>query len=58
MVNHGLDKELLSKVFDQSKKFFTFTLEEKMKLLKKENRGYTPLYADEKLNPISRAKGL
>ena len=57
MVNHGLDKEFLLEMFDESKKFFSVPLEEKMKLSKKEHRGYTALYA-EKLDPTSRAQGL
>ncbi|KAJ8444360.1 hypothetical protein Cgig2_019918 [Carnegiea gigantea] len=43
-------------MFDESKKFFSVPLEEKMKLSKKEHRGYTALYA-EKLDPTSRAQG-
>jgi len=56
-VNHGLDKEFLLKMFDESKKFFSLILEDKMKLSKKEHRGYTALYA-EKLDPTSTAQGI
>ncbi|KAF7810077.1 2-oxoglutarate-Fe(II) type oxidoreductase hxnY-like [Senna tora] len=56
LVNHGVEKELLHKVFDESKKFFSLPIEEKMKSARKEHRGYTPLYA-EKLDPISASKG-
>lgn len=56
VVNHGLDKEFLLEMFDESKKFFSVPLEEKMKLSKKEHRGYTALYA-EKLDPTSGAQG-
>ncbi|KAI4315225.1 hypothetical protein L6164_028059 [Bauhinia variegata] len=56
LVNHGVEKKLLLKVFDESKKFFSLSLEEKMKLARKENRGYSPLYS-EKLDPTSASKG-
>ncbi|KAK4260355.1 hypothetical protein QN277_003482 [Acacia crassicarpa] len=46
LVNHGVEKELLQKVFDESRKFFLLPLEEKMKYSRKEHRGYTPLYAE------------
>lgn len=55
LVNHGVEEELLERVFDESKNFFSLPLEEKMKLARKEHRGYTPLY-DEKLDP-SHFKG-
>ncbi|KAG2676361.1 hypothetical protein I3760_12G049400 [Carya illinoinensis] len=56
LVNAGLEKELLDRVFEESKKFFSLPLEEKMKLGRKEHRGYTPLYA-ENLDPTSSSKG-
>ncbi|GMY29973.1 2-oxoglutarate-Fe(II) type oxidoreductase hxnY isoform X1 [Fagus crenata] len=56
LVNHGVEKELLGKLFEESKKFFSLPLEEKMKLARKEHRGYTPLYA-ENLDPTSSSKG-
>ncbi|XP_028772916.1 2-oxoglutarate-Fe(II) type oxidoreductase hxnY [Neltuma alba] len=56
LVNHGVEKELLQKVFDQSRKFFLLPVEEKMKYPRKEHRGYTPLYA-EKLDATSGSKG-
>ncbi|GMQ04803.1 hypothetical protein CsSME_00050105 [Camellia sinensis var. sinensis] len=56
LINHGVEQELLKQVFDESKRFFSLPLEEKMKLLHRENRGYTPLYA-ENLNPSSSSKG-
>lgn len=56
VVNHGLDKDILSELFNESNKFFSLALEDKMKLYKKENRGYTVLYA-EKLDPTSSSKG-
>ncbi|THG03958.1 hypothetical protein TEA_027628 [Camellia sinensis var. sinensis] len=43
LINHGVEQELLKQVFDESKRFFSLPLEEKMKLLHRENRGYTPL---------------
>ncbi|XP_065623198.1 2-oxoglutarate-Fe(II) type oxidoreductase hxnY isoform X2 [Quercus suber] len=56
LVNHGMEEELLGKVFEESKKFFLLPLEEKMKMPRKEHRGYTPLYA-ENLDPTSSSKG-
>ncbi|KAF5460154.1 hypothetical protein F2P56_020043 [Juglans regia] len=56
LVNAGLEKELLDRVFEESKKFFSLPSEEKMKLGRKEHRGYTPLYA-ENLDPTSSSKG-
>ncbi|KAK3039527.1 hypothetical protein RJ639_028109, partial [Escallonia herrerae] len=56
LVNHGVEEELLQRTFDESKKLFSLPLEEKMKLSRKEYRGYTPLYA-ENLDPSSSSKG-
>ncbi|KAF3943996.1 hypothetical protein ACB098_10G041200 [Castanea mollissima] len=56
LLNHGIEEELLGKVFEESKKFFLLPLEEKMKMPRKEHRGYTPLYA-EKLDPTSSSEG-
>ncbi|XP_022732350.1 2-oxoglutarate-Fe(II) type oxidoreductase-like [Durio zibethinus] len=56
LVNHGVEEELLKKVFEQSSKFFSLPIEEKMKLSVKNYRGYTALYA-QKLDSSSNAKG-
>ncbi|KAK4400432.1 protein DOWNY MILDEW RESISTANCE 6 [Sesamum angolense] len=56
LVNHGVDDKLLQKVLEGSKAFFSLSLEEKMKLARKEHRGYTPLYA-ENLDPSSSSRG-
>uniref|UniRef100_A0A2P2KU16 Non-haem dioxygenase N-terminal domain-containing protein n=1 Tax=Rhizophora mucronata TaxID=61149 RepID=A0A2P2KU16_RHIMU len=56
LVNHGVDEELLGRVFEESRKFFSLSLDEKLELSRKEHRGYTPLYA-EKLDPSSTSKG-
>ena len=56
LINHGVDEKLLKNVIDESKKFFSLPLEEKMKLARKENRGYSPLYA-ENLNPSASSEG-
>ncbi|WCJ25845.1 2-oxoglutarate (2OG) and Fe(II)-dependent oxygenase superfamily protein [Euphorbia peplus] len=55
VVNHGVEEDLVATLFDQSKKLFSLPLDEKMKLLKKEQRGYSPSYA-ESLDP-SNSKG-
>lgn len=55
-MNPGVEQELVGRVFEESNKFFSLPLEEKMKLARKEHRGYTPLYA-ENLNPTSSSKG-
>ncbi|KAG5056958.1 hypothetical protein JHK82_011958 [Glycine max] len=56
LVNHGVDTDFVSKVFDQSCKFFSLPVQRKMDLARKEYRGYTPLYA-ETLDPTSLSKG-
>ncbi|GLJ16544.1 hypothetical protein SUGI_0283050 [Cryptomeria japonica] len=57
VINHGVSQELFDDLFHQSRKFFEFPLEEKMKVLRDQNfRGYTPL-EDEKLDPSKQTKG-
>ncbi|GMI76406.1 hypothetical protein like AT4G16770 [Hibiscus trionum] len=52
LVNHGVGEDLVKKVFEQSNKFFSLPIEDKMKLARKNYRGYTALYA-EKLDTTS-----
>ncbi|KAJ9565631.1 hypothetical protein OSB04_001597 [Centaurea solstitialis] len=52
LINHGVDDQLLENVFDESTKFFSLPLEEKMKLALKGNLGFAPLHA-ENLDPSS-----
>ncbi|CAI9100434.1 OLC1v1037543C1 [Oldenlandia corymbosa var. corymbosa] len=57
VINHGISPEFMDEVFAQSKKFFSLSLEEKMKLLKNEkHRGYTPIL-DEHLDPVNQVHG-
>ncbi|KAL1567796.1 2-oxoglutarate-Fe(II) type oxidoreductase hxnY-like isoform X1 [Salvia divinorum] len=57
VINHGIDKEFMDEVFSESKRFFNFPEQEKMKLLKNEkNRGYTPFF-DENLDPANQIHG-
>lgn len=56
-MNAGVEKDLFERVFEESKKFFSLPLEEKMRVARKQHRGYTPLYA-ENLDPASSSKGL
>ncbi|XP_059657603.1 2-oxoglutarate-Fe(II) type oxidoreductase hxnY-like [Cornus florida] len=56
LINHGIEEEFLMTVFDESKKFFSLPVEDKMKLARKQYRGYTPLYA-ENLDPSTISKG-
>ncbi|KAG8374689.1 hypothetical protein BUALT_Bualt10G0022000 [Buddleja alternifolia] len=56
IINHGVDEKLLQKVLQGSKLFFSLPIEEKMKLARKEHRGYTTLYA-ENLDPSSTSTG-
>ncbi|KAL2903037.1 Flavanone 3-dioxygenase 2 [Bienertia sinuspersici] len=56
IVNHGIDKNLLRSLFEESKKFFSLPLEEKMRLERKEYRGYAALYS-EKLDPSLTTQG-
>ncbi|KZV16370.1 1-aminocyclopropane-1-carboxylate oxidase-like [Dorcoceras hygrometricum] len=46
LINHGVEESLLQKVLEGNKMFFSLCLEEKMKLARKNHRGYTPLYAE------------
>ncbi|KAJ7952543.1 2-oxoglutarate (2OG) and Fe(II)-dependent oxygenase superfamily protein [Quillaja saponaria] len=56
LVNHGVEKELIGKVFDESRKFFSLHVEKKMELDHKEHRGYTAMYA-ESPDPASSSRG-
>ncbi|KAI3693542.1 hypothetical protein L1987_76486 [Smallanthus sonchifolius] len=56
LINHGVEEQLLQNVFDQSRKFFSLSLEEKMKLSLKEYRGFSPIYA-ENLDSSTSSKG-
>ncbi|CAJ1928589.1 unnamed protein product [Sphenostylis stenocarpa] len=42
LVNHGVENEL-GKAFHESRRFFSLPMDEKMKMARKEFRGYTPL---------------
>ncbi|XP_027773183.1 2-oxoglutarate-Fe(II) type oxidoreductase hxnY isoform X2 [Solanum pennellii] len=56
LINHGVDEKLFKEVLEQSKNFFSLPLEDKMKLVRRNHRGYTPLYA-EKLDTSSTTQG-
>lgn len=56
LVNHGVKEELLNEVLSESRNFFSLPLEEKLKLARREHRGYTALYS-ENLDPESSSKG-
>ncbi|CAN0842403.1 2-oxoglutarate-Fe(II) type oxidoreductase hxnY [Linum grandiflorum] len=56
LANHGVEEELIRRVFEESRKFFSLPLDEKSKLPRKNHRGYTPLYA-ENLDPDSSSRG-
>ncbi|KAG9452293.1 hypothetical protein H6P81_005197 [Aristolochia fimbriata] len=57
LVNHGVDSEFIKSVFDESRKFFSLPLEEKMKIARDgEHRGYTALY-DETLDTSVKSEG-
>ncbi|XP_021856201.2 2-oxoglutarate-Fe(II) type oxidoreductase hxnY isoform X2 [Spinacia oleracea] len=56
IVNHGVDKDLFGRLFEESQKFFTLPLDDKMKIARKGIRGYTPLY-HEKLDTATSTKG-
>ncbi|PPR84975.1 hypothetical protein GOBAR_AA35738 [Gossypium barbadense] len=56
LVNHGVDEELVNKVFEQSSKFFSLPIEEKMKVIIKNYNGYSPLFAG-KLDTTLSTKG-
>ncbi|KAL8207748.1 hypothetical protein R6Q57_007160 [Mikania cordata] len=56
LINHGVEEQLLQNVFDESRKFFSLPLEEKMKLSRKEDVGFSPIYA-ENLDSSTTSKG-
>ncbi|XP_060211121.1 2-oxoglutarate-Fe(II) type oxidoreductase hxnY-like isoform X1 [Lycium barbarum] len=56
LINHGVEEDLIQRVFEGSRKFFALSLAEKMKMIRKNHRGYTPFY-DEKLNLVDNPKG-
>ncbi|XP_025797414.1 2-oxoglutarate-Fe(II) type oxidoreductase hxnY-like isoform X1 [Panicum hallii] len=56
VTNHGVDGALIEAVFAESKGFFDLPMEEKMKLQRRNHRGYTPPYA-EKLDASSEFVG-
>ncbi|TYI15587.1 hypothetical protein ES332_A08G196700v1 [Gossypium tomentosum] len=56
LVNHGVDEELVNEVFEQSSKFFSLPIEEKMKVIIKNYNGYSPLFAG-KLDTTLSTKG-
>ena len=56
VTNHGVDGALIEAVFAESKGFFDLPMEEKMKLQRRNYRGYTPPYA-EKLDASSEFVG-
>ncbi|KAH0942219.1 hypothetical protein HID58_001856 [Brassica napus] len=47
LTNHGVPEELMKRVFKESKNLFSFPLDEKMVMVRRGFRGYSPLY-DEK----------
>ncbi|XP_024994093.1 2-oxoglutarate-Fe(II) type oxidoreductase hxnY-like [Cynara cardunculus var. scolymus] len=56
LINHGVDEQLLQNVFDESRKFFSLPLEEKMKLARKGDLGFAPMRA-ENLDSSTTSKG-
>ncbi|KAK1434870.1 hypothetical protein QVD17_00624 [Tagetes erecta] len=46
LINHGIQEQLLQTVFHESKNFFSLPLEHKMKLARKGNFGFSPIYAE------------
>lgn len=56
LINHEVEGDLIRRVFDGSRGFFDLSIGEKMKVLRKNHRGYTPFY-DEKLDLVDNPKG-
>ncbi|XP_076951940.1 kihadalactone A synthase LFS-like [Bidens hawaiensis] len=56
LINHGVEEQLLQNVFNESKKFFSLPLEEKMKLDRNDHVGFSPVYA-ENLDSSTISKG-
>ncbi|CAN8277945.1 unnamed protein product [Cochlearia groenlandica] len=58
VINHGISKEATNNAFEQSKKFFALSLDEKMKVLRNEKqRGYTPNLYDQVTDPENQVHG-
>ncbi|VFQ91463.1 unnamed protein product [Cuscuta campestris] len=57
LVNHGVEKELLAAVFEESRKFFSRPHEQKLRSLSKGGRGFIPLYAHKLDANSSTSKG-
>ncbi|KAH0649477.1 hypothetical protein KY285_034725 [Solanum tuberosum] len=55
LINHEVEEDLIRRVFDGSRGFFDLSVGEKMKVLRKNHRGYTPFY-DEKLDLVDNPK--
>ncbi|PHU28452.1 hypothetical protein BC332_00545 [Capsicum chinense] len=56
LINHDVEDDLIQRIFDGSREFFALSVGEKMKVLRKNHRGYTPFY-DEKLDLVDNPKG-
>ncbi|KAL1221561.1 Gibberellin 20 oxidase 1 [Cardamine amara subsp. amara] len=57
VINHGITEEFKEEAFEQSKKFFALSLDEKMKVLRTEKHlCYTPVL-DEILDPENQVHG-
>ncbi|XP_056858996.1 2-oxoglutarate-Fe(II) type oxidoreductase hxnY-like isoform X2 [Raphanus sativus] len=50
LTNHGVPEELMKRVFEESKNLFSLPLDEKIVMVRRGFRGYSPLY-DEKGDP-------
>ncbi|KAK3224948.1 hypothetical protein Dsin_004810 [Dipteronia sinensis] len=57
LVNHGVEEEMFQRMFEESSRLFSLPLEDKTKMSRKNQRGYTPLYA-ENLDPSTTSKEL
>ncbi|KAM3322100.1 hypothetical protein P3S67_003251 [Capsicum chacoense] len=55
LINHDVEDDFIQRVFDGSREFFALSVGEKMKVLRKNHRGYTPFY-DEKLDLVDNPK--
>ncbi|CAN4127662.1 unnamed protein product [Withania somnifera] len=55
LINHGVEEDLIQRVFEGSRGFCALPVAEKMKVLRKNHRGYTPFH-DEKLDLVDNPK--
>ncbi|CAH2078843.1 unnamed protein product [Thlaspi arvense] len=57
LTNHGVSEELMERVFRESKNLFCLPLDDKMVMVRRDFRGYSPLYDEKSVSSSSTSKG-